>query len=85
MLGWCLGGVGVVVGGYFVRLEACFPPPGAVLPEHGQPFAVEIEVHQGEVRAQPVVVLGDAPVAHLVEAEDALQDTEDVFYFRSDF
>jgi hypothetical protein len=29
------------------------------------------------------MVLGDASAAYLVEAEDAFQDTEDVFYFRS--
>ena len=28
-----------------------------------------------------MVVLGDASVSHLVEAEDTLQDAEDMFYF----
>ena len=50
-----------------------------------QVLAVQVEVDEGEVGAEPVMVLGDASVAHLVEAEDALQDTEDVFYFRSYF
>ena len=50
-----------------------------------QPLAVQVEVDEGEVRAQPVMVLRDASVAHLIEAEDALQDTKDVFYFRSYF
>lgn len=59
-----------------------FRSPDAVLLEHGEPFAMQVEVHQGEVRAQPVVVLRDAPIAYLVEVEDALQDTEDMFYFR---
>ena len=57
-----------------------FRPPGAVLPAHGQAFAVEVEVDQGEVGAQPVVVLGDASVSDLVEAEDALQDAEHMLY-----
>ena len=43
-------------------------------------FAVEVEVHQREVCAQPVMVLRYPPIAHLVEAEDALQDAEHVFY-----
>jgi hypothetical protein len=55
---------------------------GAVLRECGHAFAVEIEVDQGEAGAQPVVVLGDAAVAHLVEAEDALQDAEHMFDLR---
>ena len=44
---------------------------------------MQVEVDQGEVRAQPMVVLGDASIPHLVEAEDALQDAEDMLYFRS--
>ena len=43
---------------------------------------MQAELHQGEVCAQPVVVLCDISVAYLVEAEDVLQDTEDMFYFR---
>ena len=35
---------------------------------------MQVEVDEGEVRAQPMVVLGDASVSHLVEAEDTLQD-----------
>jgi hypothetical protein len=31
------------------------------------------------------MIFGDASVSHLVEAEDALQDAEDMFYFRSYF
>ena len=48
-----------------------------------QPLAVQVEVDEGEVGAQPVMVPGDASVSHLVEAEDTLQDAEDMFYLRS--
>ncbi len=48
-----------------------------------QALAVQVEVDEGEVGAEPAMVLGDASAAYLVEAEDAFQDTEDVFYFRS--
>ncbi len=51
-----------------------------------QTFAVKVEVDEGEVRAEPVMVLRDASVSHLVEAEDKLRDAEDMFnlgsYFR---
>src|ERR1022692_4060586 len=57
-----------------------FRPPDAVLPEHCQSFAVQVEVHQGEVGAQPVMVFRKTPVSHLVEAEDPLQDAERMFY-----
>lgn len=40
---------------------------------------------EGGVGAAPVMVIGDASVSHLVEAEDTIQDTEDVLYFRSSF
>ena len=59
-----------------------FRSPGTLRPLHQQPFAVDIQVHQGEARAQPIVVLRDATVSRLVEAEDALQDAERMFYFR---
>jgi hypothetical protein len=62
-----------------VPCETVFRPPDTLLPEHCQPFAVEVEIHQGEVRAQPVVVLGDAAVPRLLEAEDTLQDAEHMF------
>jgi hypothetical protein len=35
---------------------------------------VQVEIDQGEVRAEPVMVLRDATIAHPVEAEDAFQD-----------
>ena len=60
-----------------------FRPRDAVLPEHCQTFAVQVEVDQGEVGAQPVMVLCKAPVSHLVEAEDPLEDAERMFYFGS--
>ena len=43
---------------------------------------MEIEIHQREVRTQPVMVLGYASVSHLVEAEDALQDAEGMLHLR---
>src|SRR5258708_35010376 len=46
---------------------------------------MQVEIDQGEVRAEPVMVLRDATIAHLVEAEDAFQDAEHMFYFRSYF
>jgi hypothetical protein len=33
-------------------------------------FAVQVEVHQREVSAQPMMALCDASIVHLVEAED---------------
>jgi hypothetical protein len=44
---------------------------------------MEVEVDQREVGTPPVMVLGDAAVADLVEAEDTLQDAEGMFYLRS--
>jgi hypothetical protein len=58
-------------------------PPGAVLPEHSQTFAVKVEIDECEVGAQPVMVLGDAPIAHFIDAEDPLQDAEGVLDFGS--
>ena len=44
------------------------------LPRHGdQPFAVEVEVHQGEGRQQPFVILLQAPVSHLGKSEHPLR------------
>jgi hypothetical protein len=39
-------------------------------------LAVQIQIDQSEVGAQPVMILGDAPVAHVVEAEDAPSERE---------
>ena len=57
-----------------------WPFSGAVLREHYQAFAVEIQVYQRKAGAQSVVVLRQTPVAHLVEAEEAFQDAERMFY-----
>jgi len=46
---------------------------------------MQVEIDQGEAGAQPVMVLRDPPVSHLVEAEDAFQDAEHMFYFCSYF
>src|ERR1017187_8662697 len=62
---------------------AVFRPPAALRPQHGQSFAVHVEVHQGEDRAHPVMVLRDPSVSGLVESEDAFQYPENMFYFRS--
>src|ERR1039458_9064274 len=64
-------------------VEAVFRPSDALHPERGQMFAVQVQIDQREVRAQPVVVLRDPSIAHLVEAEDAFQDAEHMFYFGS--
>src|SRR5450759_1217272 len=63
--------------------SAIFRPPDTLRPERGQPFAVQVEIDQREAGAQPVMVLRDSPVSHLVEAEDAFQYPENMFYFRS--
>lgn len=62
---------------------AVFQPPDTLRPEHCQPFAVQVEVDQSKAGAQPVMVLRDSPVSHLVEAEDAFQYSESMFYFGS--
>jgi len=41
---------------------------------------MQVQIHQREVDAQPLMFLGQTPVPHLVEAEHALQDAERVFY-----
>ena len=61
-------------------LRSVFLTSNAVLPEHCQTFAMHVEVDQGEVGAQSVMVLRKAPVSHLVEAEDPLQDAERMFH-----
>jgi hypothetical protein len=55
---------------------------GAVLRQDYQAFAMEVEVHQREAGARSVVVFSQTPVAHFVEAEDAFQDAERMFYLR---
>jgi hypothetical protein len=41
---------------------------------------LQIEIYQREAGAQPVMVLCQAAIAHLIEAEDALHDAERMFY-----
>ena len=55
-------------------------PTDAVPPSYCRAFAMHVQVDQREVRAKPVVVFGQTPAADLVEAEDALQDAERMFY-----
>ena len=70
-------------GRFPVLWEAAFQPSGALRREPCQTLAVKVEVDEGEVRAQSMVVFRDASIPHLVEAEDPLQDAEDMFHFRS--
>ena len=63
-----------------MSLGPIFRSTDALLREPREPFAVHVEVDQREVRAQPVVVFGDASVSRLVEAEDPLQDAEDMLH-----
>ena len=51
----------------------------ALRPDRGPAFAMQVEIDQGEAGAQPVMVLRDPPVSHLVEAEDAFQEAEHMF------
>ena len=50
--------------------------PETLRRQRGQPFAVVVEVHQNEGDAQVIVVLLQAPEAHLDKAEDSFQDAE---------
>ena len=59
--------------------RSVFSPMAAVLRDHCQTFTVQVEVDRGEVRPQPVVVLGEASISHLVEAEEPLQDAKRMF------
>src|SRR6266852_8142064 len=52
-------------------------------PRYCQPLAVQIQVHQREAGAQPMMVLLNPSVSHLLEAEDALQDPKRMFYLGS--
>ena len=59
---------------------AVLAAPDTRLPEDSQTFAVHVEVDQGEVGAQPVMIFRKPPVSHFVEAEDPLEDAERMFY-----
>lgn len=63
-------------GWIWLAIEVGWQISGPALRKAQQAFVLEIEVDQGEAAAQPVMVLGDAAVAHHIEAEDALQDAE---------
>src|SRR5882672_4422703 len=52
-------------------------------PRHRQPFAVQVQVHQRKAGAQPMMVLLNPAVSHLLETEDALQYPEGMFHLRS--
>src|ERR1700741_4136598 len=52
-------------------------------PRHCQPFAVKVQVHQRKAGAQPMMVLLNPSVSHLLETEEALQNPERMFYLRS--
>ena len=49
---------------------------------HCQTLAVQIQVHQRETGAQPMMVLLNSTVSHLLEAKDALQYPERMFHLR---
>jgi len=54
--------------------EADFRPRGTTMrPQKGQPFAVLVEVDQGDGRQQPCAILLRFAVVHLGAAEDVLQ------------
>jgi hypothetical protein len=53
-------------------------------PEQGQPFAVQKQAAQREACAQPVVVLLQAPVSHLVKSKHPLQYPQWMLYLRPD-
>jgi hypothetical protein len=57
--------------------------PDTLWLHRGQPFAVPVEVHQREGCAQMIVVLLQAPEAHLHESEDSLQDTKRMLHLGS--
>jgi hypothetical protein len=61
----------------FTRLSETLPP------RHRQPFAVQVQVHQRKAGAQPMMVLLNPSVSHLLETEDALQNPEWMFHLRS--
>ena len=65
--------------------RAIFRSPETLRPQGGQPFAVQVEVHQGEGRQQPFVILLQPPVSHLGKSEHALQDTEGPFHLGAHF
>src|SRR5437773_12404418 len=61
----------------YTRLSETLPP------RHRQPFAVQVQVHQRKAGAQPMMVLLNPSVSHLLETKDALQNSERMFHLRS--
>jgi hypothetical protein len=57
--------------------------PKTLRPERSQPSAVQVQVRQGEVHAQPLMVLAESAVSRLLEPEDALHDAEGMLHLRS--
>ncbi len=57
--------------------------PGTLRPGYGQPLTVQIEIHQREACAQPLMIFLQPAISHLVEAEDALHDPEGLFHLGS--
>ena len=49
----------------------------------GQPFAVQVEVHQRKGGAQVVMILLQPAEAHFHESEHLLQDAERMFHLGS--
>ena len=64
-------------------LEAVYRPQEALRPQRGQPVALQVQAHQREGCAEPLMVLPDAPVAHLGESENLLEDAKRMFDFGS--
>ena len=69
-------------------LPPCRNPPftrisQTLRPGHCQSLAVQVQVHQREAGAQPMMVLAESSVSHLLKAKDALQNPKRMFYFRS--
>ena len=73
-----------MTGGLFCTLEAVSRPLGTLRPEGGQPVAVLVQVHQGEGRANPFMVLLQTSISHLHESEDPLQDAKRMLHSGSD-
>src|ERR1035438_2478361 len=69
--------VSVVSGGLLPASRDTTPPVWSAV-------GVLIEIHQREAGAESIVILSQAPISHLVEAEDALQYPERMLDFGSD-
>ena len=65
--------------------ERDFRSPETLRRQRDQPFAVQVEVHQGEGCQQPFVVLLQASISHLGKSEYPFQDTKGPFHLGSYF